>query len=162
MIDGDSYGLNKGLLGFGSDNSRGQFDNVQLRTLPAQLTLDRFENFSDGVADWLAPEPSARGPSRPQPLQRARPAAGLGVSLVDLGQPDRVRRLPRARRHASAPGPAGSASCSTTTTQLDFKYVMIDVVTDRVVLGHRTAARLDRRPVRDVRLNRRSSTTRSA
>ena len=30
---GESFGLNKGLLGFGSDNSRGKFDNIQLRVL---------------------------------------------------------------------------------------------------------------------------------
>ena len=56
MIDGVAFSLNKGLTGFGSDNSRGQFDSIQLRVLPPTLTLDRQETFADGVADWLAPE----------------------------------------------------------------------------------------------------------
>ena len=91
VIDGDSYGLNKGLLGFGSDNSRGQFDNVQLRTLPAQLTLDRFENFSrrrrrlartrgrhlDRCAPHATAVQCAAGPA----------PAGSPSSLVDLGKP---------------------------------------------------------------------------
>ncbi len=34
MIDGVSYGLNKGLVGVGSDNSRGYYDNISLQVLP--------------------------------------------------------------------------------------------------------------------------------
>ena len=41
MIGGVAYGLNKGMVGMGSDNSRGQFDNVRVRVLPPQVTLDR-------------------------------------------------------------------------------------------------------------------------
>ena len=51
MIDGVAYGLNKGMVGVGSDNSRGVFDNVAVQVLPPQLTLDHTEDFDDGVAN---------------------------------------------------------------------------------------------------------------
>ena len=107
MIDGDAYGLNKGLLGFGSDNSRGMFDNVQLRTLPAQLTLDRFDNFSDGVADWLDDEVGTPWVAASQQYNGTA-ASGLGVSLVDLPQIAYDAYL--AARHDGSPGNGGPRS----------------------------------------------------
>ena len=35
-IDGVAYGLNMGLVGFGSNNSQGIFDNVSVQVLPPQ------------------------------------------------------------------------------------------------------------------------------
>jgi hypothetical protein len=51
VIAGVAVGLNKGLVGMGSDNSRGIFDNVVVQALPPQITLDETETFDDGVAD---------------------------------------------------------------------------------------------------------------
>jgi hypothetical protein len=39
-IDGVRNGLNKGMVGMGSDNARGSFDNVRVQILPPQVTLD--------------------------------------------------------------------------------------------------------------------------
>jgi hypothetical protein len=51
VIDGVAYGLNKGMVGIGSDNARGVFDNVAVQVLPPKLTLDSLEDFGDGVAN---------------------------------------------------------------------------------------------------------------
>ena len=51
VIDGYSYALNWGLVGMGSDNSRGNFDNVTVQVLPPAVTYQNTEDFSDGVAD---------------------------------------------------------------------------------------------------------------
>ena len=38
-IDGQPYGLNMGLVGVGSNNSRGTYDNVTVQALPPQTSL---------------------------------------------------------------------------------------------------------------------------
>ncbi|HSO02245.1 MAG TPA: hypothetical protein VLS46_06935, partial [Gaiellaceae bacterium] len=55
VIYGEAYGLNKGLVGFGSNNSRGYFDNIAIQILPPKITLDHQESFDDGTADVFAP-----------------------------------------------------------------------------------------------------------
>src|SRR5262245_38306295 len=45
VVDGYSYGLNWGLVGVGSNNARGTFDNIQVQVLPPQFTFDRTEDF---------------------------------------------------------------------------------------------------------------------
>src|SRR6185436_9696448 len=51
VIGGYSYSLNYGLVGVGSDNSRGMFDNIAVQILPPQITFTHNETFDDGVAD---------------------------------------------------------------------------------------------------------------
>ncbi|MGZ4378037.1 MAG: FIMAH domain-containing protein, partial [Gaiellaceae bacterium] len=46
VVDGYSYGLNYGFVGFGSDDSRGNFDNLQVQVLPPQINFDTTENFT--------------------------------------------------------------------------------------------------------------------
>ena len=53
VVEGENQGLNKGLLGFGSDQSRGTLDNIKIQALPAQVTLDTTEDFSDGTANLM-------------------------------------------------------------------------------------------------------------
>ena len=55
-------GLNTGLVGVGSDNSRGVFDSFVVQTVPPQTTFDTTEDFSDGIAERLH-APPARGAS---------------------------------------------------------------------------------------------------
>ena len=50
LTNGDQVALNKGMVGFGSNNSQSLMDNVALQVLPPNLTLDRTEYFDDGTA----------------------------------------------------------------------------------------------------------------
>ncbi|MGB7963493.1 MAG: HYR domain-containing protein, partial [Propionicimonas sp.] len=50
-VDGTWYGLEYGLVGVGSDNSRGSFDNYSVQVLPPLTTLDHTDDFADGTAD---------------------------------------------------------------------------------------------------------------
>ena len=45
-MDGYAYGLNWGMVGVGSDNARGSFDNVRVQVLPPQVTFDDSDDFS--------------------------------------------------------------------------------------------------------------------
>ncbi len=130
MIDGVAYGLNKGLLGFGSDNSRGMFDNVQLRTLPPELTLDRFESFSDGVADWLVAETGAWSVAG----QQYGASGGTAVALVDLPQIGYDSFLGLEATVVAASGRDGIAFDYYSDD--DFKYVVTNTTTGKVELGH--------------------------
>ncbi|MGB7818284.1 MAG: Calx-beta domain-containing protein, partial [Ornithinibacter sp.] len=47
-LDGRAYGLNMGLVGVGSDNARGTFDNLVVQIDPPQATFDGTEDFSTG------------------------------------------------------------------------------------------------------------------
>src|SRR5690606_7064730 len=37
VVDGVAYGLNKGMMGFGSDRARGKFDNMSVQILPPEI-----------------------------------------------------------------------------------------------------------------------------
>ena len=78
VIDGYSYGLNYGFVGFGSDNSRGSFDNATVQVLPPQITSERAEDFDAGAGAFAAASGtwSAAG---------GRYDGTSGVSLLDLG-----------------------------------------------------------------------------
>ena len=58
-----TVGLNKGLVGFGSDNSRGVLDNLAVQAVPPAVTLDSTEYFEDGTADQFTGA-AERGPGR--------------------------------------------------------------------------------------------------
>ena len=137
VIGGESFGLNKGLLGFGSDNSRGKFDNIQLRVLPPGLTLDRREDFADTAGMWL--EPTVGTWAVTGGVYNGTAASGLGLSLADLGAPVSYDAYLELDTVVKAGTPrAGIVFDYYSDT--DFKYLMIDVIADVVVLGHRTAA----------------------
>ena len=46
-IDGWVYGINAGMIGFGSDNSRGVYDNIAVQVLPPEITFEGTEEFPD-------------------------------------------------------------------------------------------------------------------
>ena len=77
VIDGVTVGLNKGMVGIGSDNARGIFDNVAVQVLPPQVTYDNRADLSQSTSQldpawsgtWQGP---ASAPARPAP--RAPPA----------------------------------------------------------------------------------------
>jgi len=46
VIDNISYGLNWGLVGFGSNNARGAMDNIAVQILPPQTNIMRTDDFS--------------------------------------------------------------------------------------------------------------------
>jgi hypothetical protein len=141
MIDGEAYGLNKGLLGFGSDNSRGMFDNVQLRVLPPNLTLDRTEDFAGGVApQWLAPTTGswAVTGSGATGAYNGTSVDGLALSLFEFGAPIAYDAYLELDAVVKAGTPrAGIVFDYYSDT--DFKYLMVNTATGLIQLGHRTA-----------------------
>jgi hypothetical protein len=138
--DGFSYGLNYGLVGVGSDSSRGTFDNIAVKVLPPQITFEAEEGFSGGASPLFPAlaqtgawgvQPDGRFLGTPEAGSVATALMGLGVnglyldSLLDL-----------------------SASVNTGTragfvfdrySAEDFKFAALDTVSDQVIIGHHSA-----------------------
>ena len=109
---------------------------MQLQILPPNLTLDRYEDFVDGVADWLTPELGTWTIN----VDRYEGVAtdGLGVSLADLGRPVAYEAyLELDTTVLASSGRQGIVFDYYGPT--DFKFAVIDVSANLVVLGHRTA-----------------------
>ncbi|MHC4966761.1 MAG: calcium-binding protein, partial [Planctomycetota bacterium] len=47
VIDDWVYGLNAGMIGFGSNNSRGIYDNIAVQVLPPEITFEGTEEYPD-------------------------------------------------------------------------------------------------------------------
>jgi Ca2+-binding RTX toxin-like protein len=85
MIDGISYGLNKGLVGAGADNSRGTWDNYMVQTLPPQLTLDLIEDFNDGQAQLFTGDQVGTWTVNGGRYASTATAGQTTLDVVDLG-----------------------------------------------------------------------------
>jgi len=86
VVDGWVYGLSSGMVGFGSDNSRGVYDNIAVLVLPPEITFEGTEEFPDSDAaiafvpstgDWQMD--GGRYNGAPSTVGTA------AISLVDLG-----------------------------------------------------------------------------
>jgi hypothetical protein len=137
VVDGWSYGLNWGMVGFGSDNSRGSIDNVRVQVLPPRLTFQSAEDFQDGAADLFTGGTTA-GWQVLGGTYRVEPAAGAtAFSLLDLG----VESLNVASylELAARIDTAGRAGIVFDRYDADtFKFAAIDAATDTVMIGHHT------------------------
>jgi len=133
-IDGQAYGLNKGLLGVGSDSARGTFDDVYIQVVPPDVTLDHQETFSDGVANVFT-----GGNSGTWSVSNGRyiglpPAGGIASSLIDMGATISSDSYLEVTTTVRATGRAGLMFDTYSAT--DYKFVAIDVVAGLVIIGH--------------------------
>jgi Ca2+-binding RTX toxin-like protein len=135
VVDGYSYGLNWGMVGVGSDNSRGAYDNIRVQVLPPAITFQASENFDDGVADLFGGVTGTWGVSGGR--YTVAPNGAGAVSLLDLG-PDNlsVDALLEMSAKVNTQGRAGFVFDRYSADS--FKFVAIDAVSDQVVIGHYT------------------------
>ena len=138
VVDGYSFGLNTGLVGVGSDNARGTFDNVKVQVLPPQITFQSLENFADGKADLFVGDSIGTWT-----VSRGRygvtPASGeTAASLMDLGVGGlSVSSVLDLSATVNTLGRAGFVFDRYDAET--FKFVAIDAVADQVIIGHHTA-----------------------
>ena len=138
VVDGYAYNLNTGMVGVGSDNSRGVFDNITVQRIPPPITLQVTEEFTgdDGVFTGA--------PSGSWQVAGGRysgvPAAGSdrAVSLASLpdGKSLAVSSLLAIETTLRTAGTGGIVFDYYTAD--DFKYVAVDAVHNQVVIGHHT------------------------
>src|SRR3954471_20574719 len=135
IIDGYSYGLNWGLVGMGSNNSRGAFDNVRVQVVPPDITYQSTEDFADGVADLFT-----GGSTGVWGVANGRYSTNSSgaVSLIDLPVVDRlsVDALLQLTTTVNTQGRAGFVFDRYSAD--NFKFVAIDAPADKVIIGHYT------------------------
>ena len=136
VIDGWSYGLNWGLIGLGSDNSRGAFDNFRVQTVEQAVTFQTSEDFDDGVADLFT-----GGSVGVWDVANGRyattPGAGAAYSLLDLGVDQlSVAALLDMNANVRTDGRAGFIFDEYSAD--NFKFAAIDANSDKVIIGHYT------------------------
>ncbi len=138
-VDGVARGLNTGLVGVGSDNSRGVFDSFVVQTVPPQTTFDTTEDFDDGVADGYTSTPGwsvtngvlhGTGGSTPAMTMMDLPARATGGTTTTV----------TASVNLAAGASGGFVIDSYSDT--DYKMVRLDQATGTVVLAHRIRGKI--------------------
>jgi Ca2+-binding RTX toxin-like protein len=134
IVDGYAYDLNTGMVGLGSDNSRGTFDNFTVQRVPPAWTLQQTQSFSSGMGAMFGGDETGAWT-----LAGGRYVATVpGASLVDLGlsrglETDAVLELSATLSTTGAGGFVFDRYAAD-----DYKFVVIDAAADQVILGHVT------------------------
>ncbi|WP_203230655.1 calcium-binding protein [Agromyces humi] len=143
VVDGDSVALNKGLVGFGSQQARGWFDNIALTVISPAITVDRTEAF-DGASAAFTPV-AGTWSSTPGRITGMPGVDGLAAALVGYtsgGAPapggTGVRLDPMSYLEVEAVLAANGYSGIVFDWYAndDFKFVALDVAGKRIVVGH--------------------------
>jgi len=133
MIYGEAYGLNKGMVGFGSQRSRGLFDNIKLQVLPPKITLDHQESFDDGVADIFEPETGTWITSGNAYISSPAPGT-ISFSRANIGTTLQTYSYLELTSTLRGTGRLGFVFDRYSAT--DYKFVALDIPTGRVLVGH--------------------------
>jgi hypothetical protein len=134
MIDGQAVGLNKGLVGVGSDNSRGTFDNLYVQTTPPNMTLDSLEDFNDGAAQQFTGAASGTWSVANGRDTSTAAANTTSVSLQNLGKQIDPSSYEEIQATLNTNGIGAVAFDGYATN--DFKFAALDVPGKRVLIGH--------------------------
>jgi len=137
VVDGYSYGLNWGLVGVGSNNSRGAFDNITVQILPPQLTFDQTEKFAGqptlSFSGYTNGAWSVGGG-----VYNSTPNGSTGMSLLDLG-PDSLNVASYLELSAKVNATGRAGIVFDRYADGSFKFAAIDAPADQVIIGHYTA-----------------------
>jgi Ca2+-binding RTX toxin-like protein len=138
---GQTFGLNAGMVGLGSENGRGEIDNVIVQVLPPEITFAETETFDDGAAQRYGNE-STGDWQLVGDRYEAVPAVGeqTAFNLIDLGldtsgiYPASVLRLNVTLNTENTGGVIFDQY-----TAEDYKFIALQPESDRIVIGHHTA-----------------------
>ena len=140
IIDAWAYGLNSGMVGFGSDNSRGVYDNITVQVLPPEITFEATEEFPDSDAA-IAFVPSAGDWQMGGGRYNGTSAADgtTAISLVDLGLDHgfEVASILEIETTLNTENTAGLVFDY--YGPQSFKFAAIDAVAGKAVIGHFTS-----------------------
>ncbi|MBI4292469.1 MAG: LEPR-XLL domain-containing protein [Betaproteobacteria bacterium] len=136
MIDGEGYGLNMGMLGLGSDNSRGSFDNVVVQRVPPAYTLQQTEEFTDGTGTLFDGETFGNWQVVNGRYEGTVVGGQTAYSLVDLGidrglETNAILELSGKLNVTGAGGFIFDRYADN-----DYKFVNMDAAADKVTIGH--------------------------
>ncbi|HKJ56933.1 MAG TPA: Calx-beta domain-containing protein, partial [Nitriliruptoraceae bacterium] len=137
LLNDELVGLNKGLIGVGSDNARGKFDNLSVQVLPPNINVDVTEDFDDGfgmvvepalAGDWAAADGVLTGQSGV--------GASAGLATVDVGgRLEANAYLEVTIDLRLSAGGAGGFFFDAYGDD-DYKFVVLDLAAQQVLIGH--------------------------
>ena len=134
LSDGTSVALNKGLVGFGSNNSRGVLDNIVVQTSPLGNTLDTTKYFEDGLPEQFTGPTNGTWIQSGGRLSSIAAANAYSVDTVDLGVTIDPISAITVGATLNTNGIGGIAFDAYATN--DFKFAALDIAGQRIVVGH--------------------------
>ena len=132
IIDGLPHGLNMGLVGLGSDNSRGTFDNFTVQRVPPAYTLQQTEQFTAGSGDLFDGFSSGTWKLLGGRYEGSAPS----LSLVDLGIGRGIETSAIVELSAKLRTDGKGGFVFDRYADDDYKFVTIDAPGDKVIIGH--------------------------
>lgn len=144
VVDGWSYGLNWGLVGFGSNKSRGAIDNVAVQIVPPAATVTRTDDFTTGlgVMGTAVANSALGGWTAAAGRLNGVPATGAdtAIQLLNLSGVTQLATtsLLELSTVLKTTGRAGIVFDRYSDT--DFKFAAVDVASKQVMIGHRSAS----------------------
>jgi Ca2+-binding RTX toxin-like protein len=138
VVDGWSYGLNWGLVGFGSNNSRGALDDTKVQVVSPTPTVTKTADFTSVSGPLF--NNAATGVWAVSAGRYVASSIGeIAVNLINLGGVTQLATtsLLDLTTVVKTAGRAGFVFDRYGDT--DFKFAAIDVATKQVLIGHRTS-----------------------
>jgi Ca2+-binding RTX toxin-like protein len=134
--DGWVYGLNTGMVGLGSDNSRGTFDNIAVRVLPPVYTFQATEDFEDTTPELTTVPQSGTWQTVAGRHTGASVGSPAAITLIDLGLPSGLaaNSILDLQTIVSADGTGGLVFDYYSSD--DFKYAGLSSDGDALIVGH--------------------------
>ena len=139
VVDGLAVGLNDGMIGIGSDQSRGTFDNVTVQVLPPEVEWEHREDFETNgfgflgglvTGSWDLIDNRAIG----------TPGAGIFASRsFDFGLDQSLPSTAYVELESVVATDSIAGIVFDRYTESDFKFVTISPATDTVQVGHVTS-----------------------
>ncbi|MCK5795309.1 MAG: hypothetical protein KAH12_11420, partial [Anaerolineales bacterium] len=133
VIDGYAFNLNTGMVGIGSDNSKGSFDNVIVQKLPPEKAFELTDNF-DGSSAIVKARTGNWTLSGDRLYGEAASADSPAIAVVPLS----IAALSYLEVHSTVNTNQIAGFVFDFYNRMDFKFVAVSAQDSQVVIGHRT------------------------
>jgi hypothetical protein len=134
LLNEETVGLNKGLIGVGSDNARGIFDNLAVQVLPPQITLDLTEDFNDGLAQQFTGLQAGTWTVSGGRYASTAAAGTTTLAAINLGAAIAATSYAELQATLRTSGIGGVIFDAYAPN--DFKFVALDIASQKVLVGH--------------------------
>jgi Ca2+-binding RTX toxin-like protein len=131
------YGLNDGMVGVGTNNSRGYFDNVIVQVLPPEITFTDTDDFTDGQANRFTGLQTGNWQVNGQRYEGDL-LTSLASSFMDIGLPNGLETASVLEATITFNTDSLAGFLFDAYSATDFKFVGLDIANNQVVVGHHT------------------------
>ncbi len=130
------YGLNDGMVGLGSDNSRGTYDNIAVQVLPPEYTFQATEDFEDAELTVLTVPQSGDWQMADGRYDGTPVMGDRAVSLLDIGLSSGLAANSILEVDVTVNTDATTGVVFDYYGPGDFKYAGLSAESDALIIGH--------------------------